>query len=57
MTNTALKGTGDVCACTHLTLLIQHATPRHIVIFGFSGSTTFFDILSQTARFSEEKSY
>jgi hypothetical protein len=32
-------------------LFIQHATRmRHIVICGLSGSTKFFDIISQTER-------
>ena len=34
------------CACALVVLLIQHATRLHIVIFGFSGSTTFFHIIS-----------
>jgi hypothetical protein len=28
----------------HVVLLIQHATHSHIVIWGFSGSTIFYDI-------------
>ena len=30
------------CTCARVALLIQHATLRHIVICGLSGSTTFF---------------
>jgi hypothetical protein len=42
-----------VCACARVALLIQHATRmRHIAIWGLSGSTSFFDIISATARFS-----
>jgi hypothetical protein len=41
-------------ACARVALLIQHSTRRHIVIRGSSGFTTFFDIISQTARFSEK---
>ena len=33
-------------ACARVALVIQHATPRHIVICGLSGSTTWFDIIS-----------
>jgi hypothetical protein len=33
-------------ACTSVDLLIQHATRRHIVICGLSGSIIFFDIIS-----------
>jgi hypothetical protein len=43
------------CACSHVPLLIQHATRRRIANRGLSGSTTVFDIISQTARFSERK--
>jgi hypothetical protein len=36
--------------------VIQHAMlMRRIAIFGLSGSTKFFHIISQTARFSGEK--
>ena len=34
------------CACLRVALLIQHATRRHIIICGLSGSTTFFYIIS-----------
>ena len=35
-------------------LLIQHATRRHIVVCGLSGSTTFFDIISEFQKKSTE---
>jgi hypothetical protein len=38
-------------ACAHVALLIQHATCSHIAICSVSGSTTFSDIISHTARF------
>jgi hypothetical protein len=31
-------------ACARVALIIQHATHRHIVIRGLSGSTIFFDV-------------
>jgi hypothetical protein len=34
-------------------LLIQHATRMRHVVCGLSGSAKFFNIISQTARFSE----
>jgi hypothetical protein len=44
--------------CVFVALVIQHAMRmRHTVICGSSGSTTFFNIISQTARFSKNKSY
>jgi len=43
-------------ACVCLTLVIQHAMGmRHFVIFGQSGSTILFLIISLTTRLSEEK--
>jgi hypothetical protein len=33
------------CVLARVTLLIRHATLRHIVICGISGSTTFFDVV------------
>jgi hypothetical protein len=41
-------------ACASIALLIQHATRRNIAICGLSGSTIFFDIISQTAQSSEK---
>jgi hypothetical protein len=45
------------CTCVRIALLIQHATRvRHIVMsFMAYVSTTFFDIISKTARFSKKK--
>ena len=40
--------------CARVALLIHHATRRHIVISGLTGSTKRFHIISQTARFSEK---
>jgi hypothetical protein len=41
-----------VCACARVALLIQHARHCHIFICSVYVSTTFFDIISQTVRFS-----
>ena len=42
-------------ASAHLAFLIQHVKcMRHTVICGLSGSTTFFDTVSQIAQFSGE---
>jgi len=44
------------CGCVFVALGIQHAMHmRRIIIDGQSGSTTFFHIISQKARLSEEK--
>ena len=46
------------CVHTRVALFIQHATrvpPCCDVIYGPSGFTKFFDITSQTARFSRKK--
>ena len=37
------------CACTRVALLIRQARRRHIVSYGLYRSTTFCDIISQTA--------
>ena len=42
-------------ACVHVVLLIPYATRRRHVVCGPSGFTTFFDIISQTVRFSKKK--
>ena len=42
-----------VCVC--VALVIQHAMRRsHIVICGLSGTTVFFHIMSQMARFKKK---
>jgi hypothetical protein len=43
-----------VCACARVALIIQHATHRHIAIYGFSGSTYFWT-LSHTGHNFEKK--
>jgi hypothetical protein len=43
-------------ACVFVALVIQHAMRMcHIVIFGQSGCTIFFHIISQNTPFSKEK--
>jgi len=43
-------------ACVFVALGVQHAMRlRHIVICGLSGCAVFFNIISQTARYSKEK--
>jgi hypothetical protein len=42
-------------ARARLALLTQHAVRRHIVMCGLSGSTTFFDIISNGANFGGKK--
>jgi hypothetical protein len=41
-------------SCYRVAILTQHATRRHIVVCSLSGSAFFFDIISQTAQFSEK---
>jgi hypothetical protein len=45
----------QACVCACVALLIQNASRRHIVICALSVSTTFFKIMSSTARFSGKK--
>ena len=47
----------SMCVCgvherERIALLIQYATRWRRIVYDLSGSTTFFDITSQTARFS-----
>jgi hypothetical protein len=32
--------------CARVALLIQHATRSHVITYGLSGSTKFFDVMS-----------
>jgi hypothetical protein len=43
------------CACVRVALLVQRATRIHQIVSGISGSTRYFDIILQTARFSGGK--
>ena len=45
-----------VCVLARVASLIQHPALMRYFVYGLSGSTTFFDIISQTERFSEKKS-
>ena len=42
----AVGAMARACACARVALITHHATRRHIVIYGFSGYTNFFDIIS-----------
>ena len=42
------------CACTRVTLLIQHATPMRRIVCGLSGTTTFFDTLTSGMIFGKK---
>jgi uncharacterized membrane protein len=44
------------CFCARVALLIQYATRRQHTVWGFSGFTTFFNIISYTERFCGKKS-
>jgi hypothetical protein len=46
-------GVGVCVLC--IALLIQYTTRRRQIFCGLSVSTSFFDIVSQTTRFSEKK--
>jgi hypothetical protein len=48
-------GAGAGVACAHVALLVPYATCWRRILCGFSGSTTFFDILINDTIFEKKK--